>query len=77
MTKQELAIELKRMCDANRDNIPTMIRLFGIKYANEIKDCKAPYRYYIELSGVGKISYQVEIGKGVQLSKYVELKDKR
>ncbi len=41
MTKQNLAIELRKMCDANKDDEPTMIRLFGIKYADEIKNCKA------------------------------------
>jgi len=29
------------MCDTHEDDEPTMIRLFGIKYANEIKNCKA------------------------------------
>ena len=48
------------MCDANIDDELRMIRLFGIKYADEIKNCKA--------------SYQAEIGKGVQLVKYVKLK---
>ncbi len=28
MTKQDLAIELRKMCDANKDDEPTMIRLF-------------------------------------------------
>ncbi len=52
-----------------------MIRLFSIKYANEIKKCKASYRDYIELSDIDRrISYQAEIGKGVQLSKYVKLR---
>jgi len=72
MTKQDLALKLRKMCDTNKDDEPTMIRLFGIKYADEIKNCKASY---IELSGIDReISYQAEIGKGVQLAKYVKLK---
>jgi hypothetical protein len=75
MTKQDLALKLRKMCDANKDDEPTMIRLFGIKYADEIRNCKASYKDYIELSGIDRgISYQAEIGKGVQLAKYVKLK---
>jgi len=75
MTKQDLALKLRKMCDANKADEPTMIRLFGIKYADEIKNCKASYKDYIELSGIDRgISYQAEIGKGVQLAKYVKLK---
>jgi len=52
-----------------------MIRLFGVKYTEEIKNCKASYKDYIELSGIDRgISYQAEIGKGVQLAKYVKMK---
>jgi hypothetical protein len=32
---------VRKMCDTHEDDEPTMIRLFGIKYANEIKNCKA------------------------------------
>ena len=75
MTKQDLALKLRKMCDANKDDEPTMIRLFGIKYADEIKNCKASCNDYIKLSGIDRgISYQAEIGKGVQLAKYVKLK---
>lgn len=75
MTKQDLAMELKRMCEENKKDEPTMIRLFGIKYASEIKACDASYKDYIELSGIDRgISYQAEIGKGVQLAKYVRIK---
>jgi hypothetical protein len=28
MTKQDLAIELRKMCDAHEDDEPTMIRLY-------------------------------------------------
>ncbi len=63
------------MCDMNKNDEPTMIRLFGIKFANEIKECDGTYKEYIELSGINRgISYQAEIGKGVQLSKYVKLR---
>ncbi len=52
-----------------------MIRLIGIRYADEIKHCKASYKDYIELSGIDRgMSYQAVIGKGVQLAKYVKLK---
>ena len=76
MEKKELAIVLADMYNnASRGDATTMIRLFGIKYAEEIKNCKASYKDYIELSGIDRgISYQAEIGKGVQLAKYVKMK---
>jgi len=30
MTKQDLAIELKKMCDVHKDDEPTMIRLYSL-----------------------------------------------
>ncbi len=74
MTKQDLASELKSMYE----NVPkgdstTMIRLFGIKYATELKNCESSMSKIAELSEVG-VNYHAEISKGIRLGKYVKLK---
>lgn len=75
MTKQDLASALKRMYENNLEDGPTMIRLFGIKYSEELKNCNASNKEIIEISGIDKgTSYQAEISKGIKLAKYVQLK---
>ena len=74
MTKQNLAIELKTMyTNAPQGDKTTMIRLFGIKYAQQLKECEASMTEIAELSGVGA-SYHAEISKGIRLAKHVTLK---
>ena len=75
MTKQDLALALKNMYESNLNDGPTMIRLFGIKYAEELKKCEASNKEIIEISRIDKgPSYQAEISKGIKLAKYVTLK---
>ena len=49
----------------------TYIRLFGIKYAEEIAHISRSE--LVDLAGI-KSSYDTEIYKGIKLSKYVEIK---
>jgi len=73
MTPVELELKLKDMYDnASKDESTTMIRLFGIKYASELKACGAPMTE-IAKNSVGK-SYHAEISKGIRLAKYVQIK---
>ena len=74
MTKQNLSIELKKMyTNALQGDKTTMIRLFGIKYAQELQECEASMTEIAELSGIAA-SYHAEISKGIRLAKYVTLK---
>ena len=74
MTKQDLSTELKSMYEnAQKGDGTTMIRLFGIKYAEELKECGVSMTEIATLSGVGA-SYHAEISKGIRLAKYVKLK---
>lgn len=75
MTEVELVKELRRMYEkgVSTKEQTTMIHLFGIKYADEIRKNKYIPRNilkYAEMAG----SYQVEINKGIKLAKYVEVK---
>ena len=74
MTASELEAKLKEMYDnASQNESTTMIRLFGIKYANELKKCGAPMTQ-IAKNSVGN-SYHAEISKGIRLAKYVQVKN--
>ncbi|MDD3244315.1 MAG: hypothetical protein PHD32_11445 [Eubacteriales bacterium] len=76
MTYSELACELKKMYQsAPKGETTTMIRLFGIQYAAQIKACGHSAVDIVRLAGIGE-SYQAEVNKGMQLAKYVELKKK-
>lgn len=75
MTIVELANELKRMYESG---IPakeqaTIIHLFGIKYAEVIRKNGYTPRQILKYAGMPE-SYQVEINKGIKLSKYVVIK---
>lgn len=75
MTIMELANELKKMYE---EGIPTkeqttMIHLFGIKYADDIRKNGYVPREILKFADMPE-SYQVEINKGIKLSKYVEIK---
>ncbi len=73
MTVNELAARLREMYDAPGVHKTTMILLFGIVYADDIKlaDIKP-----IEIVRAAKMqeSYQGEISKGMRLAQYVQLK---
>lgn len=51
----------------------TFIHLFGIKYADSIKNNKLSIKKILEYSSV-KSSFATEVNKGVKLAKYVEVK---
>lgn len=71
MTPEELAKALSDMHDSARQGEkPTMIRLFGIKYADKIRDCGASVAEIVRLSSV-RDSYNAEVSKGIQLARYV------
>jgi len=74
MTKQDLATELKKMYEnAPQGDSTTMIRLFGIKYSEELKSCTCSMSEIAELAEIG-INYHAEISKGIRLAKYVKIK---
>jgi len=74
MTKIDLGLKLKEMYEnAKKNDGSTMIRLFGIKYANELKNCNASMTEIAKISEIGE-SYHAEISKGIRLAQYVVLK---
>ncbi len=75
MTPEELTDKLKSMYEnaPDRDSV-TMIHLFGIMYADELKHCSAS-KEEIAQNATGHPSYQTEINKGIRLARYVELKE--
>ena len=71
MTPDKLARTLSEMYqDAPKREATTMIHLFGIKYADEIRDCGAPVTEIVRLSGLPS-SYHTEVSKGVRLARHV------
>ena len=71
MTPDELACTLSEMYhDAPEREATTMIHLFGIKYADEIRDCGAPVTEIVRLSSLPN-TYSTEVSKGVRLARYV------
>ena len=74
MEKKELAKILADMyTNAPKGDATTMIRLFGIQYADELKNCDCTISDIAELSKIG-VSYHAEISKGIRLAKYVTVK---
>ncbi|MDA8014638.1 MAG: hypothetical protein MPK09_03370 [Gammaproteobacteria bacterium] len=73
MQPEELAGKLRGMYDnAPEGEKTTMIHLFGVLYADELKNCGAPVAE-IAKNSVGD-AYHTEISKGIRLARYVELK---
>ena len=71
MTPDKLARTLSKMYyDAPKGEKTTMIRLFGIKYADEIRDCEASVTEIVRLSGL-RNSYNTEVSKGIRLARHV------
>lgn len=50
-----------------------MVHLFGIKYAREISECEHSPKEIAKLAGIPE-TYGVEINKGRNLSRYVQVK---
>ena len=77
MRPAELGRTLYKMYrDAPEGEKTTMIHLFGIKYADKIRDREepVPVREIIRLSGLPE-TYDTEVSKGVRLARYVVLRD--
>ena len=71
MTLNELSIVLRKMYDnAPRGDQVAMIHLFGVKYAEEIRKNDYTPKEILKAADMHE-SYQVEINKGIKLSKYV------
>ena len=74
MTLQELGKILHDMYfDSEEGETVAMIHLFGIKYAQNIKELGASKKAIAKAAGLGE-SYGTEISKGVKLSRYVSVK---
>jgi len=72
MTEKELSNILADMYNnALKGESVSMIHMFGIKYADEIK--KHGVKEIIERSGLNS-SYATEVSKGMKLAKYVVAK---
>jgi hypothetical protein len=72
MTLNELASILKDMyTNARPKEKVTMIHLFAVKYAEQIK--KIGVRQIVEQSGIPS-TFKTELNKGVRLAKYVNIK---
>ena len=74
MTLQELGKKLHDMYFDSKDGeAVAMIHLFGITYANEIKELGASKKAIAKEAGIRE-SYGTEISKGVKLSRFVSVK---
>lgn len=74
MTLQELGNALSQMYfESNDGEAVAMIHLFGIKYADEIRESGESMKAIALAAGIPE-SYGTEVAKGVKLSKYVQLK---
>ena len=77
MTPEELGRILSEMYrDAPEGEATTMIHLFGIEHADEIRDCGAPVTEIVRLSGL-RASYNTEVSKGIRLARYVTPRRRR
>jgi 5-methylcytosine-specific restriction protein B len=74
LTKNELSAKLNQMYyNAPKGEKVSMIHLFGIKYADEIKESGIATKEIAKDANINE-SYGTEISKGVKLSKYVQVK---
>ena len=75
MSIDELSLKLKEMYEnAPKSEQVVNIHLFGIMFGDIIKRNKYSVAQIIELAEMKK-SYNVELSKGIKLSKFVKLKD--
>lgn len=74
MTLYELSNKLKDMYNnAPKGESTTMIHLFGITYANEIKNADFTPKDILKAASM-PASYYTEISKGIRLAKYVSIR---
>ena len=74
MTANELGSILKNMYENSKGDKTAMIHLFGIKYADEIRNNSYTPRELLQIAQMPE-SYFAEINKGIKLAKYVIVKD--
>ena len=75
MTPRELADTLSQMHhNAAEGNKSVAVHLFGIRYADEIRDCGASVTEIVSLSALRRTTLDREVSKGMKLSKYVTLR---
>ena len=60
-------------CNAPKGEKASMVHLFGIKYSEEIKECKVSTKEIAKAADINE-SYGTEISKGVKLAYYVDIK---
>ena len=71
MNPDELAKRLAHMYDNAREGeTATMVHLFGIHYADELRRCRERPSAIAKRAGLGE-SYGTEINKGMNLARYV------
>lgn len=73
MTALQLGLKLKEMYETDGVNKTTMIHLFGIIYADEIRNAGIKPIEIVKAAQMPE-SYSTEVNKGMNISKYVELK---
>ncbi|HAS6932174.1 TPA: hypothetical protein NGU14_004546 [Vibrio parahaemolyticus] len=74
MTLNDLGTALEKMYrNAPANESVAMIHLFGIQYAEQIKDLNVSCKALAKAAGINE-SYGTEISKGIKLSKYVSVK---
>lgn len=73
MTITELGNKLKEMYETKGTNKTTMIHLFGVIYANEMREAGIKPIEVVKAAQMPE-SYQTEVNKGMNLSTYVDLK---
>ena len=74
ISKKLLGEKLKEMYEnAPQNEQVLMIHLFGIKFANIMRENGYNAREIIDAAGI-RNSYQTELSKGIKMSKYVEIK---
>lgn len=74
MKVNELSEKLREMYrGASKGDAVVMVHLFGIKYANEIRASGASSKEIVLAAGMSE-SYGVEVNKGINLAKFVQVK---
>lgn len=73
ITVVELGNKLREMSEIKNAKRTTIIHLFGVLYADEMRIAGISPAAVIKAAGI-QPSYVVEINKGINLAKYLELK---
>ena len=73
MTVLDLGNKLREMYETVGANKSTMIHLFGVIYADEMRNAGIKPIEVVKAAQMQE-SYQTEVNKGMNLSKYVDLK---